>query len=64
MKITISREDGTSIVLDNAKETEVQGKLKIDPEKSVETNKKEEKKSEESKENLSLIDSIFANNLK
>lgn len=64
MIITISKEDGTNIILDDEKD--VKGKVKPDPEKSTEVNKKEEKnvERETSKENLGLIDSIFANNLK
>lgn len=62
MKITISREDGTNIIL----EDEAKDKKSVDPEKSTETTetKKVEEKKKVSSENLGLIDSIFANNLK
>lgn len=62
MKITISREDGTNIIL----EDEAKDKKPVDPEKSTETTetKKVEEKKKVSSENLGLIDSIFANNLK
>lgn len=60
MKITISREDGTNIIL----EDESENKKAVDPEKSTETTEKTEDKKKTSSENLGLIDSIFANNLK
>lgn len=62
MRITISREDGTNIVID--KDVDVEDKPKVDPEKSVEQKDEPCETKKVSKENLSLIDSIFAKNLK